>query len=189
MKAGTGSKSKGKISISAMAEVAVITAVICILAPISIPVGPVPISLGLLAIFLGVYILGAKKGTIAVAIYILIGMVGLPVFTGFSGGFGKVLGPTGGYIIAYIPLAIIAGIFIDRFYDRIWLQVAGMLIGLAVLYAVGTIWLAFQAGLDVRAALMAGVIPFIPFDLAKIAISIVLGRAVRKALRRAGIKR
>lgn len=178
-----------KSRMRAMVEVAVITAVTCVLGPLAIPIGPVPISLTPFAVFLGVYILGMKKGTIAYVIYLLIGMAGVPVLSGFTGGVGKVLGPTGGYLMGFILMALVAGLFIDRFYDRVWLQVIGMITGLCICYAFGTIWLAFQAHLAFKAALLAGVIPFIPFDIAKIAVSVILGRAVRNRLIRVGVFR
>lgn len=174
-------------NVKTMTTVALITAVICVLGPLAIPIGPVPISLGVLGILLGVYILGAWKGTLAVVLYLLIGLVGIPVFSGFSGGAGKLLGPTGGYLIGYIPLALIAGWFVDHFYHQIPLQILGMVLGIAVLYLFGTVWLAHQADMTFQAALAAGVIPFIPFDLAKLAVSLILGRSVRNALMKAGI--
>lgn len=91
------------------------TAVICVISPfaIAIPVSPVPISLATFAIYLTVIILGWEDGTISVLVYVLLGFAGAPVFTGFTGGAGKVLGPTGGYIIGYIFLAFIEGAFVD----------------------------------------------------------------------------
>ena len=87
-----------------IALIGLMTAVICVLGPISfpLPISPVPISLGVLGVLLATYLLGMKWGTISCLAYLLIGLVGLPVFTGFSGGVGKVLGPTGGSIVATI---------------------------------------------------------------------------------------
>ena len=90
----------------AMAVTALMTAVTCILAPLSIPIGPVPISLTNFAIYLSLYLLDWKKGTISYILYLLLGLVGLPVFSGFTGGIGKLAGPTGGYIIGFIPMAM-----------------------------------------------------------------------------------
>ena len=170
-----------------LTEIAVITALLCVLGPLTIPIGPVPISLAPLAILLGVYILGMKRGTIACMMYLLIGTIGLPVFSGFSGGLGKLAGPTGGYLLGYIFLALIAGFFIDRFWDRIPIQIVGMVLGVAVLYTFGTIWLAYQAHLTPAAAFAAGAAPFIPMDLLKIAVAIFLGRTLRTRLRKAGV--
>lgn len=170
-----------------MTSIALMAAVICVVGPFTLPIGPVPISLAPLAIFLSVYILGTKKGTLALLIYLLIGAVGVPVFSGFTGGIGKLAGPTGGYLIGYILMALIAGWFIHRFYDKVVIQFLGMVLGLAVLYAFGTAWLAYSAGMTFGAALAVGVLPFIVFDLIKIVIAIALGRAVRSRLLRSGI--
>ena len=91
----------------AITVTALMTAVTCILAPLSIPIGPVPISLTNLAIYISLYLLGWKRGTISYLIYLLIGLVGIPVFSGFTGGPAKLAGPTGGYIIGFIAMAII----------------------------------------------------------------------------------
>lgn len=177
---------KEKSKIYQMALIGVVAAVICVVGPFSIPIGPVPISFTLLAILIGVYALGTKSGTIACLIYILIGLVGIPVFSGFSGGPSKLFGPTGGYIIGYIFLALIAGWFIDHFNMKVIPSVIGMILGVAVCYTFGTIWLAYQAQMTAEAALMAGVIPFIPFDIIKIIIALILGTQIRKALKKAG---
>lgn len=118
---------------------ALMTAVTCILAPMSIPIGPVPISFTNLAIYLSLYLLGWKRGTISYLIYLLIGLVGLPVFSGFTGGPAKLAGPTGGYIIGFIVMAIIAGLVIDNC-RKPWLQLIGMIVGTIVCYLFGTIW-------------------------------------------------
>ena len=158
-----------------MALIAVMTAVICILGPLSIPIGPVPISLGTLALYLTVYILGMKRSVIATVIYILIGLVGVPVFSGFSAGPAKLAGPTGGYIIGYIPMVIIAGLFVDRYFKNYLLSIIGMVLATAVLYIIGTAWLAYSAGMTPGAAIAAGVLPFIPLDLVKIVIAAFVG--------------
>ena len=171
-----------------LTTVALMAAVTCVVGPLTIPVGPVPVSLVPLVIFLSVYILGTKKGTVSLLIYLLIGAVGVPVFSGFTGGIGKLAGPTGGYMIGYIFMALIAGWFIHRFYDKVAIQFIGMVLGLAVLYAFGTAWLAYSAEMTFMAALAIGVLPFIVFDFIKIVIAIVLGRTVRKRLSRIGIQ-
>lgn len=170
-----------------MTSIALMAAVICVVGPFTLPIGPVPITLAPLAILLSVYILGTKKGTIALLIYLLIGAVGVPVFSGLTGGIGKLAGPTGGYLIGYIFFALIAGWFTHRFYDKVVIQFLGMVLALAVLYAFGTAWLAYSAGMTFGAALAVGVLPFIVFDLIKIVIAIALGRAVRSRLLRGGI--
>lgn len=170
-------------------RIALMTAIMCILGPISLalPISPVPISLGTLAIYLASYMLGMTRGTVSCLIYLLIGIVGLPVFTGFTGGIGKVLGPTGGYMIGYIFMALICGFFVQVSKGKILISFAGMILGTIVLYAFGTAWLAFQGNMSFGAALAAGVIPFIPGDLAKIVIVLVAAPQIQKRLRLAGL--
>lgn len=171
-----------------LTTIALMAAVTCVAGPLTIPIGPVPVSLVPLVILLSVYILGTKKGTLSLLIYLLIGAVGVPVFSGFTGGIGKLAGPTGGYLIGYIFAALIAGWFIHHFYDKVIVQFLGMVLGLVVLYAFGTVWLAYSAHMTPAAAIAAGVLPFVVFDLIKIVIAIVLGRAIRKRLGRLGFQ-
>lgn len=164
---------------------AVMTAVTCVLAPMSIPIGPVPISFTNLAIYLSLYLLGWKMGTVSYLMYLLIGAIGVPVFSGFSGGLGKLLGPTGGYIIGFIPMAIISGLVIEKCSNRM-LQFGAMVLGTAVCYALGTAWFCVIMDSGVAAALGMCVFPFIPGDIAKIVIAIIVGPVLRNRLRKAG---
>ncbi len=168
--------------------IALMAAVTCILGPLSItiPVSPVPISFTNLAIYLTVMILGWKKGVVSYLIYLLIGLAGMPVFSAFTSGPGKLLGPTGGYLIGFVFLALISGFFVEKFNGKIYMYAAGMVVGTAVTYAFGTIWLAYQAHMDFAAALMAGVIPYLPGDIVKILIAVFAGNEIRKRLAKAG---
>ncbi len=170
-----------------LALIGVMAAVLCISGPLALPVGPVPISLGSFAVYLTVYILGMKKGTISICIYILLGLVGIPVFSSFSGGVGKVMGPTGGYIVGYILLALIFGFFIDKWKTNYGLILLGMVFGTIALYLLGTAWLAYQAKMSFSAALAAGVLPFIAGDIVKMIVAMLVGQQVRKRLWSAGI--
>ena len=160
-----------------MALIAVMAAITCILGPLSIPipVSPVPISLTNLAIYLTVCLLGWKFGTISYLIYLLIGIAGLPVFSGFSSGFAKLLGPTGGYLIGFIFLALIMGFALDHFDRKLVPTIIGMIIGMAVCYAFGTVWLAKLLSLSFKEGLMMGVIPYLAGDAAKIIIAAIVG--------------
>ncbi len=171
--------------ISAMVYTAVMAAALCILGPLSVPIGPVPVSLATFVIYIFLYVVGMKKGVAAVAVYLLLGLVGIPVFSGYSGGPAKMFGPTGGYLIGYLFLAAAAGYFIDRFDAKIIPSVLGMVIGTLILYVLGTTWLAKTAGMSFAAALSAGVIPFIGVDAAKMAAAAILGPVIRKAVKRA----
>lgn len=181
--------STNKSKVYQMASTGVMTAVICILGPLSIPIGLVPISFTILAIYITLYLLGMKKGTLSTIIYLLVGFAGLPVFSGFTSGPSKLLGPTGGYLIGFIFMALISGFFIDRFINQWYLCILGMILGTAVCYIFGTAWLAYQANISASAALAAGVIPFIPGDLAKIALSAYIGPRIRNRLIRANLFR
>jgi len=175
------------LSIKNIALIGVITALTCILAPLSIPIGPVPISLTNLVIYLGLYILGTAKGTISYVVYLLLGLVGLPIFSGFTAGPQKLFGPTGGYLIGFIPMAIIAGLFIEKSGRKIVLSMLGMILGTAVCYAFGTAWLAYQAHISFGEALALGVIPFIAVDLIKMVLSALVAPQIYKALIRANV--
>lgn len=179
---------KTKWDAKLIALVGMMAAVTSVLGPLSIPlpISPVPISLTNFAIYLAIYVLGTKRGTLSYVIYLLIGLAGLPVFSAFTGGPGKLLGPTGGYLIGFIPMALICGIFIEKWQQR-YLHFIGMVLGTLVAYALGTAWLAWQAEMTFSAALAAGVIPFIPGDLAKIIICLLIGPEIRKRLRAAGL--
>jgi biotin transport system substrate-specific component len=170
-----------------MALIAVMAAITCILGPLSIPIpiSPVPISLTNLAIYLTVCLLGWKFGTISYLIYLLIGIAGLPVFSGFSSGFAKLLGPTGGYLIGFIPMAIICGFAFEKFSNR-GMQIVVLAIGTIVAYIFGTAWLAIEAHLTFYQALLAGVIPYIPGDLVKIILVVLAGPIVKKRLQSGG---
>lgn len=173
---------KSQNKINSMTLVALITAITCVLAPLSIPIGPVPISLTNLVIYISVMLIGWKKATISYLIYLLIGLVGLPVFSAFTGGAGKLLGPTGGYLIGFIFMTIISGIFVEKFKNSKALWGVGMILGTIVTYAFGTSWLAYQANLSFANALAVGVIPFIIGDIIKIIIALIIGSIIKKRI-------
>ena len=160
------------------------TAITCILAPLSIPLpfSPVPISLTNLVIFISVFILGMKDATISFLIYLLLGAVGLPVFASFHAGLSVLAGPTGGYLIGFIFLALIQG-FAMKYFDRKLIPtIIGMLIGMAVCYIFGTVWLAKLMSLSFKEGLFMGVIPYLPGDAVKIIIAMIVGPILRSRL-------
>lgn len=165
----------------------VMTAVTCIAGPIAIPIpfSPVPFSLTNLVIYFSIYLLGAKLGTLSYLVYLLLGFAGLPVFSGFTGGVGKLAGPTGGYLVGFIFLAIIAGIMMEKFPGKMPLYVLGMIIGTAVCYIFGTLWLSNQLGISFVAGLGVGVIPYLPGDAIKIALAAITGPKLKKRIFRA----
>ena len=184
MKDIANSTTTNKFSTRKLVLIALMTAITCIFAPLSIPipVSPVPISLTNLVIMISIYVLGFKDATISYIVYLLLGLVGLPVFSGFTGGFGKLAGPTGGYLVGFIFLALIAGLFVDKFPKNRILAVVGMIIGMAVTYIFGTEWLAIQLKMTFVAALSVGVIPYLAGDAVKIIIAIIVGPVLRSRL-------
>ena len=188
----TGKNTK-KTSVYTLCATALMTAILCVLAPITIPIGPVPISLSMLVLVISIYLLGTKWAMISCIVYLVIGMIGLPVFSGFSGGFAKLAGPTGGYLIGYLFLILIGGLFISfsekRFEKKksIPLAFVGLVIGTLVLYAFGTVWFMILMDADLAYALTVCVLPFIPFDIVKLILGIILGRTIRARLSRASL--
>ena len=163
--------------------IGLMTAVTCILGPLSIPLpfSPVPISLTNFAIFLAVFVLGMKDATISFIIYLLLGAVGVPVFSSFSGGLGKLVGPTGGYLFGFIFLALIMGFFMEHFDRKIIPTIIGMIIGMAVCYIFGTVWLARLMSLSFKEGLALGVLPYLAGDAAKIIIAVIIGPKLHAA--------
>ncbi len=166
--------------------IGLMTAVICIAAPFSIPipVSPVPLSLTNFIIFLAVYILGMKSASVCVILYLMLGAAGLPVFSSFSGGLAKLAGPTGGYLAGFILLALIQGFFLEHFPGKKYTAIPGMILGMAVCYVFGTAWLAWQTGQSFIAALAIGVLPYLPGDAVKIIIAAIIGPKLRASIRK-----
>lgn len=180
-------ESKKKMTTYQMTTTACFTAVMCVLGPMSIPIGQVPISFTNLVIYLAVFLLGTKFGTLSYGIYFLLGLVGLPVFSGYSGGPGKILGPTGGYLVGFFLMAIVCGIFIKKFPKNYILIFLGMVAGTALAYLFGTVWFVIEMECTVAYALTVCVVPFILGDLFKIVIALVAGQMVRTRLAKAGL--
>ena len=190
---------RSKINTRQLTLCAVMAAVMCVIAPFSVPIGPVPVTGGTLTVFLTAYLLGPWRGLAATAVYLLAGFVGLPVFSNYMGGAGRLLGPTGGYLVGYLPMVLLAGFAaeyaLQRFGGRgkkgqalmLVLQFLGMVLATAVLYAFGTAWYCVQAGVGLREALAACVFPFIPFDLMKMILARLAGTPVRRRLEQAGL--
>ena len=175
---------------------AMFAALMAVGAWISIPIFSIPITLQLLAILCCSALLSPGYATLSVVVYVLLGLIGLPVFTGFTGGVGKLLSITGGYIIGFIPCAFITSWVIRHWGYALWKQALAMILGVAICYAFGTAWFLIMNGQQVAAGTASKaytlgqtlgicVVPYIPFDLIKIAISIALSRLLRKPLQNA----
>lgn len=174
-----------KSTVFNMTSCALMAALMCVLCPVSVPIGPIPISLSILVILLTVYVLGTWRALVSYTVYLLLGAVGMPVFSGFQGGLAKLAGPTGGYLAGFWLMILVAGIIMEKGKRNLLITILGMLVGVAIDYAVGTAWFVFQTESTVVHALDVCVYPFIPFDVAKIVIAVLLGSVVYKGLQRA----
>lgn len=172
-----------KISTSTMAVVALMTAVLCVLSPCSIPIGPIPISLATFGLYLTVIVLGRKRAVMVCLLYLLIGFIGLPVYSGFMGGPSRLFGPTGGYLIGYLLLTMIAGFFVDNFPQNRYLCGLGLIIGTGFCYLLGTIWLAYQMKITFLEAFVLGVAPFLIGDIVKILTAIWIGMMIKRRMK------
>ena len=119
--------------------IAVLTAMLCILGPVTLPLGPVPLSLTTGLLMLMALLLGPRSALLCCGLYLLLGMAGLPVFSGFTGGTGALLGPTGGFLLGYLPLTLIGGLVCQYKQQRVF-QACGFSVATAVLYLLGTAW-------------------------------------------------
>ena len=171
-----------KLSIYELCTCALFTALLCVLGPVSIPIGPVPVTLGLFVIYLSVYLMGYRDAVISTVVYLLLGMAGLPVFSGYTGGMGKLFGPTGGYLIGFVFVALIGGFFAEKTVFNVWKTGAALTVGTLVAYAFGTVWFVIVTSNSFIYSLGVCVLPFIPFDFLKIVAATVLGKATRAAL-------
>jgi biotin transport system substrate-specific component len=148
----------------------------------AIPIGPVPIVLQNMFVFLSGLLLGSRWGLASVAVYLLAGVVGLPVFAGGTGGIGRIFGPTGGFLLGYLPVVFLVGRIAERLPRRMVWDVAAMTAGAMVLYACGVTWLAAVTGLPPAKALALWMAPFLPGDALKIAAAALIARAVRPVM-------
>ena len=168
-----------KYNIRSITGTALMAAVLCVLGPISIPIGPVPISLTNFAIYLFLYLLDTKQAAIACLVYLFLGLLGLPVFSGYTGGVVKLFGPTGGYLIGFLPMIVAGGLLLNKTWRNRVLSVLVLEAATWIIYLLGTAWLAFSTKMTFSAALAGGVIPFILIDLAKIVVCALLGPVIR----------
>lgn len=165
---------KSHTKLRSMIFTAIFAALLCVMAPFSIPIGAIPITLATFAVYLTGGMLGRRRAFVAVLIYLVIGFIGVPVFSGFRGGAGVVLGVTGGYLIGYLPAAYITGLFADLFKTKKYMLPVGMLAGTAVLYLLGTAWYVIATGSAVIPAISVCVVPFLLLDALKIIAASVL---------------
>lgn len=170
--------------IVAMVQIALFAAIMAVCSWIQIPM-TVPFTLQTFAIFCALGTLGGKSGTISVLVYIVLGAVGVPVFAGFSGGMGVLMGTTGGYIIGFLFTALLYWAITHFFGEKLPVMIIAMVLGLLVCYAFGTAWFMIvyanaNGVVGLITALGWCVFPFIIPDLVKIALAILIAKRIPK---------
>ncbi|MGL5085381.1 MAG: biotin transporter BioY [Clostridium sp.] len=174
---------KLNLSVKEITLVGMCAALMAIFSQLSIPLPftTVPVTMQTFGLIIISIVLGRKLGTLSIIIWVLIGVIGIPVFAGFSGGIGVLLGPTGGYIIGFILMSFIIGLFSNT--TKKWLLFLGVTLGQAVQFFFGVIQLKIVLGLTTQGALAAGLYPFILKDIIIITVSVFIGITVKKALK------
>lgn len=177
-------KSNTKFSTRDLVYIAIFAALLAICSWISIDT-VVPFTLQTFGVFLTCGLLGGRRGTLAILLYLLMAAVGVPVLAGFTGGLGILLGSTGGYIIGFVLAALLMW-GIERFFgDRLWLLGVGMVLGMLLCYFFGTVWYMVvytraEGSLSILTALSWCVFPFLIPDAVKIALALTLTARLRK---------
>ena len=163
---------------------ALFAAMTAVLSQIAIPIGPVPINLATFAVFCAGALLGSKYGALSLILWAAIGAAGVPVFAMFRSGFGALIGPTGGYIIGYIPAAFVVGMLIERVdpNKKAVFYPAFMLAGMLIYFTLGTAWFMYSTSTGLWESLLICVIPFIPGEFLKITCATALVIRVRPVL-------
>ncbi|MCK4986429.1 MAG: biotin transporter BioY [Desulfobacterales bacterium] len=155
---------------------------------VAIPIGPVPIVLQNMFVYLAGLLLGSRWGLASVGVYLLAGACGLPVFAGGLGGIGRIVGPTGGYPIGYLPTVFLIGKISNRANPRAIFDVLAMICGSVALYACGITWLKIVTGMTIAKALAVGMVPFLIGDALKIAAAVGIAKSLRRVLKIEGLR-
>jgi biotin transport system substrate-specific component len=151
---------------------------------LAIPIGPVPIVLQNLFVFLSGLLLGSRWGFACVAVYILVGACGLPIFSIGRGGIGHILGPTGGYLMGFLPAVYVIGLITEKTKHLVIIDVIAMVCGGIIIYACGVTWLKVITGMSLTKTLAVGMYPFILGDALKIAAAVPIAKALRPVINR-----
>ena len=154
--------------------IALFAALTAVFSQISFPIGPIPINLGLLAVFISSGLLTVGKSVLSQAVFLLIGAVGVPVFANFKGGLSALVGPTGGYLLGYIISAFAISLILAKFGKKIYQIAIALSVGLIICYAFGTLWYVVSTNTSFIDALFLCVTPFIIGDVIKIIVATTL---------------
>lgn len=174
-----------KLTTKDLILIALFAALTAVLSQIMIPLpfSPVPLNLATLSVFLAGGLLGAVKGGMSQCVYVLLGTVGVPVFGGFTSGFGILAGPTGGYIVGYILAAFVIGLLIDKLPNALPGCAISMVIGMLIYFTTGTAWFMYSMKMDFLSTLSMCVFPYLPGDFMKIALAVTLVKRLERIVR------
>lgn len=178
---------RGKFGARAMVQSALFAALLSILSPLAIPIGTIPVTLAVFAVLLTGVVLPWKRAAGAVLVYLLMGLIGLPVFSGGKAGAGVLLGATGGYLWSYLPMTALTSIMSQRGEAGAGRAFMASMLALLLCYATGTMQFAWLTGCSWGQALSVCVAPFAAFDLLKAAAAVWLGGRLRRSLKAAGM--
>ena len=175
-----------KMSTRELCYIGICVAATAVLAQISIPLPlGVPLALHTFAVMLTGIILGAKKAAIALLVYLLLGAVGVPVFTQFGGGFHRIIGPWGGFLMSFPFMAFVVGLGAEKG-KKLWLVIS-LMAGAVINLSAGMLWLAFVNEVSLGEAFAAAFAPFIIVETIKIVMAFSIGLPVRHNLSKGGI--
>jgi biotin transport system substrate-specific component len=166
-----------RLTTAEIARCALFTALIAVGAFVTVPLGPVPFTLQTFAVLLAGMVLGPRLGVLSIVAYLALGLVA-PVYAGGASGVGALLGPTGGYLLAFIPAVMVTGVVASGEVVSTGRLVFAGLLGLLPVYAIGATWLALQLDLSAAAAVSAGVLPFVVIDSIKALLAAGVARAL-----------
>ena len=174
-----------RIAVRQLVYIALMAVLIAACAWVTIPVGPVPFTLQTFGVFCTLALLGGRDGTLSVLVYLAIGAIGAPVFSGFAGGIGKIVGPTGGYMLGFIAAGLIYWAAERLFGRTAPVRIASMIVGNVACYAFGTAWFMVVAPSKpgLASALSLCVLPYVIPDLCKIVCACLFARALRNRIR------
>ncbi|MBE6777864.1 MAG: biotin transporter BioY [Ruminococcaceae bacterium] len=169
------------MKLSQLVTAALLTAVLCVLAPVTVPVGVIPLSAATLGVYLVAGMQKVHTATLSVAVYILLGALGVPVFAGYNAGMGLLTGITGGFLIGYVACAAVSSAIIGGKIKG-WRVPLAFVAGTLVLYIIGAGWYMWQTACTITTALSVCVLPFLVWDGIKIAAATGIISLVKKHL-------
>ena len=171
---------KPKLTVKDMAYCAIGAALLSVSAWISIPMPQVSFTMQSFAVFFILGLLGGRRGTISIGIYLFLGFVGLPVFSGFRGGVGVILGVTGGYIWGFLLAGLLYWAVTSLLGKRLHIRLIAMILGMAVCYGCGTAWYLYAYGGSIGPVLATCVVPYLLPDGVKIGLAISLSQRLNR---------